>query len=198
LLIALTLLVLFVAGMLAVLLHGGISAKVEPMRVEAVVAGGLRTLGIPAAFRRLRSPVSPSRDGIAAGRDHFADHCAICHANDGSGQTEMGRNLYPRPPDLRLPDTQELTDGEMFYIIENGVRMTGMPGFGNGTEDGKLASWNLVAFIRHLPQLTPKEKLEMERLNPKGPAEWQEMREDEEFLEDNEPSGTANEQPRHH
>src|SRR5204862_3671862 len=114
------------------------------------------------------------------------DHCAICHANDGSGKTEMGRNLYPRAPDMRLAATQELTDGELFYIIGNGVRLTGMPGWGDGSEESSRANWHLVAFIRELPRLTPAEKLEMERLNPRSPREWREMQEDEKFLEGSE------------
>ena len=64
---------------------------------------------------------------IAAGMAHYADHCAACHANDGSAETQIGLGMYPRPPDMRQPATQTLTDGELFYIIENGVRLTGMP-----------------------------------------------------------------------
>jgi mono/diheme cytochrome c family protein len=177
-----------VVALAATLLRGGMSAKVQPTRVEAAVARKLRSMAVPAAFRQLGNPVAPSQDIVAAGLAHFADHCAICHSNDGSGQTEMGRNLYPRVPDLRLPATQELTDGELFYIIENGVRFTGMPGFGDGTEESKRGSWHLVIFIRHLPQLSPDEKREMERLNPKSPDEWREMQQDEEFLKDGDTS----------
>ncbi len=187
-----------IIGGLALLLRGGISAKVEPTGIETAVAGQLRRVGIPRSFRKLGNPVASSKQAVAAGRTHFADHCAICHANDGSGQTEMGRNLHPRSPDLRLPETQQLTDGELFYIIENGVRLTGMPAWGDGGEESVRASWHLVPFIRHLPQLTPEEKLEMERLNPKSPEEWREMQEDEEFLKGNEPSDKTHKEPRHH
>ena len=74
---------------------------------------------------------------IAEGRDHFADHCATCHANDGSGNTEMGRGLYPKAPDMRLPATQNLSDAELFYIIENGVRLTGHAGMVNRDAGGR-------------------------------------------------------------
>jgi mono/diheme cytochrome c family protein len=172
-----------VGGGVALLLRGGISAKVEPTPFEGAVARKLRHLGIPDADRRLANPVRGSREVVAAGRAHFADHCALCHANDGSGQIEMGRNLYPRSPDLRQAATQQLSDGELFYIIENGVRLTGMPAFGDGSEESRRASWQLVHFVRALPRLTPQEKLEMERLNPKSAEEWRELQEDEEFLE---------------
>ena len=196
-------LVLVAEVVLGVLLfRGGIGAKIEPTPVEAAAARKLRSMAIPGAFRQLSNPVAPSKDVVGAGLAHFADHCAICHANDGSGQTQMGRNLYPRVPDLRLPATQGLGDGELFYIIENGVRLTGMPGFGDGSEEGKRGSWHLVAFVRHLPQLSPEEKLEMERLNPKSPDEWREMQQDEEFLKDDETSarpkkGSPQKQSRH-
>src|SRR5262249_20817096 len=95
---------------------------------------------------------------------------AICHANDGSGDTAMGRHLYPRVPDMRTPGTQNLTDGELFYIIENGVRLTGMPAWG-GEHASDDATWKLVHFIRHLPKLSTVELKDMKRLNPKGPDE---------------------------
>jgi mono/diheme cytochrome c family protein len=147
----------------------GVSAKAEPGRVEASLARAMRELAIPKAARDTVNPVSPSPDVLAEGLAHFADHCAACHANDGSGDTELGRRLYPRPPDLRLPATQSLTDGELFYVIENGVRLTGMPAWSTGTEEGRASSWRLVRFIRELPQLTPAQLAEMEQLNPKSP-----------------------------
>ena len=95
----------------------------------------------------------------------------------------MGNGLFPKPPDLRLPATQNLSDGELFWIIENGVRFTGMPGFSNGGEHGGMQdSWKLVHFIRHLPHLTAAERIEMERYNPKGPDDRAEEQEENNFL----------------
>ncbi len=95
----------------------------------------------------------------------------------------VGDGLYPKPPDLRLPETQNLTDGELFWIIENGVRFTGMPAFSTGGEHGgTLDSWKLVHFIRHLPHLTAAERVEMERYNPKGPDDRAEEQKENEFL----------------
>ena len=119
---------------------------------------------------------------IADGLAHFADHCAICHGNDGAGDTNYGKRLFPRSPDLRLPETQNLTDGELFHIIEQGIRFTGMPGFGDGTEEGVHASWHLVHFIRHLRDLTEDELASMEKLNPRPPAEVRQEIEEERFL----------------
>jgi hypothetical protein len=95
----------------------------------------------------------------------------MCHASDGSGQdAPLGRGLYPKPPDMRSAITQDLTDGDLFYIIVNGVRFTGMPAFGTGDEDpasesAKLA-WQLVHFVRRLPHATGEEIDQVKALNP--------------------------------
>ena len=157
------------AGLLAVsafVLHG-FSARDEPSAVEAFVAHRLRHLAVPLAARQVENPIAPSEAVLAEARGHFADHCALCHGNDGRGDTPIGRNLYPKAPDLRAPGTQSLSDGELFYIIENGVRFTGMPAWGASESHGDEASWQLVHFIRHLPELTPAELAEMAELNPR-------------------------------
>src|SRR5256712_8283184 len=165
-----------------VLFGPGISARPEPTAIEARIARALRAIGIPEPAKRLANAGAASTEVLASGRAHFADHCAICHANDGSGKTEMGRALYPRAPDLRLRATQDLSDGELFYIIENGVRFTGMPAWGDGGEGSRRPTGQLGTFIRHFPPLSAGEKLRMEALNPKGPPNGAELRDDEEFL----------------
>ncbi len=94
----------------------------------------------------------------------------------------MGRRTYPPAPDMRLPATQRLSDGELFYVIENGVRLTAMPGWGGGSAHDTQDSWKLVHFIRRLPQLTEQEKAEMKKLKSKSPDELREEQEEEDFL----------------
>jgi mono/diheme cytochrome c family protein len=163
-------------------MRSGVSAREQPGRIEEFVAGRVRNMAIASRAKSLTNPVEYSGEIIAEGRAHFADHCAICHANDGSGNTAFGRGMWPKPPDLRLSRTQDLSDGELFWIIENGIRFTGMPGWGTGTEDGELASWHLVHFIRRLPRLLPEELEEMETLNPRSPAEIRQQIAEEAFL----------------
>jgi mono/diheme cytochrome c family protein len=172
--------IVVLAGAGLFLLRGGISARPEPSAIEAAVARSARHLAIPASVRALEIPVPESPRLLAAGLAHFADHCAVCHGNDGRGKTPFGEGLYPRPPDLTARATQDLSDGELFYIIENGVRFTGMPAF--GVEGQSEASWHLVRFIRHLPALTAEEVHEMERVNPRSPSEWRELQEEDDFL----------------
>jgi mono/diheme cytochrome c family protein len=172
---AFLLLVLLIAviGALGVLyfVRSGVSAKEQPGAIEQFLARRARSVAIAPQAKSLTNPVQHSDEVVAEGRAHFADHCAICHANDGSGNTEMGRGMWPKAPDMRLAQTQNLSDGELFWIIENGIRFTGMPAWGTGTKESEIASWHLVHFVRRLPRLTPEEIAEMEKLNPKPPAE---------------------------
>jgi|SRR5580704_589646 mono/diheme cytochrome c family protein len=168
---SLILLLLVLAAGLAIgvgvsMLHNGLSAHATPTAMEALLARNARHLAIPANARNEHNPLTPSDQNLQEALAHYADHCAPCHANDGSGDTLYGKGLYPKPPDLRLAETQKLSDGELFWTIENGVRFTGMPAFAppHGSQD----DWKLVLFIRHLPQLTMEERAEIERYNPKS------------------------------
>lgn len=152
----------------------GFSAKAEPNELEILIARQLRHLAIPIENRRLRNPLPLTQELMKDARAHFADHCASCHANNGSGQTVIGRNVYPKAPDLRLPDTQTMSDGELFFIIQNGIRFTAMPAWGTGDPAKDSGSWQLVHFIRHLPSLTEEELQEMKSLNPKTKKEVEE------------------------
>jgi mono/diheme cytochrome c family protein len=180
-LLTIVVVIALIAAAAVSLLHDGVSSRAKPTAMEVMLARQVRHMAIPASARKLPNTVADTPENLRDARLHFADHCAICHANDGSCDTPLGRNLYPKPPDLRREQTQKLADGEIFWIIENGVRFTGMPAFGGapGSED---ESWKLVRFIRHLPQLTAEERMEMERYNPKSPADREEEQEENEFL----------------
>lgn len=167
---------------LASMLRRGLSARDEPSAAEAAAARAFRSWTTPRVMRRATNPIPETPEGLARARAHFADHCALCHANDGSGRTPVGQRLYPRAPDMRLERTQALSDGEIFSIIRNGVRLTGMPAWGAGTPKEDVETWELVRFVRHLPRLTPPEIAAMSALNPKSPAEIEKERDVERFL----------------
>jgi mono/diheme cytochrome c family protein len=194
----LILLVLVAALFARWILHDGLSARATPSRLETFLARNARGLSTPGDAKNATNPVADSAEVQRDARRHFADHCAVCHGNDGSGDTPIGRGLYPKPPDLRGKDTQNLSDGELFWTIENGVRFTGMPAFGGANEHGSADdSWKLVRFIRHLPQLTMEERMEMERYNPKGPDDRAEEQQEEDFLKGGAPQpGSVS--PHHH
>jgi len=164
-------------------MHGGFSTRDRPGVIEALIARRARRWAIPARAKNLKNPIPATPDMVLHGRNHWADHCASCHANNGSGDTEIGRSLYQPAPDMRQRDTHSLSDGELYAIIRNGVRFTGMPAW-RKPEDGDSDSetWMLVLFVRHLPHLTPEEEGAMQKLNPKSAAEREEEQQEEDFL----------------
>ena len=193
-----TLAILAVAGLLGTVIFlkaTGLSARATPGSVEIAVAERLRALAVPSDYSDLTNPVLMNDESVANGMAHFADHCAQCHANDGKG-AEMGKDMFPPTPDLTASATRELGDGTLFYVIEHGVRFTGMPAFGTDTLEGEESSWHLVNFIRHLPKLTPEQLEEMAAMNPKPPAEVLQELEEQRFLAGEEP--TAPEPPAPH
>jgi len=162
---------------------GAFSAREQPSSLEGWLASEARHLAMPSQAKRLRNPVTYSPELLEEARAHWADHCASCHADNGSGDTQIGRNLYPKAPDMRGAPTQQLSDGELYYIIQNGVRLTGMPAWGaDGDGDRNQDSWKLVLFIRHLPGMSEQETEQMEKLNPKTPQEFEEEKTEQEFL----------------
>ncbi len=180
--IALGVVAVGVASAWMLLLPDLFSARAKPSQIEASIARALRSRSIPRTIRELENPVAATPQVLAEGRTHFADHCAVCHANDGSGKTSMGPHFYPPAPDMRQRDTQSLSDGELFYAIQNGIRFTGMPAFGSGSPEDERASWELVHFIRHLPEITKAEIREMEKMNPKSHTDREEEDEMNQFL----------------
>lgn len=126
----------------------GLSARKKPGAVERTVATYALHLSIPPAAKNARNPVAATPDALTAGNKNFTENCAICHGVDGAGKTDTARGLSPGVPDLRSEKVQKLTDGQMFYLVKNGIRFTGMPGW-DLSED---QIWKLVLVIRQLPR----------------------------------------------
>jgi mono/diheme cytochrome c family protein len=176
----------------------GFSAKTEPLAIEVFMARQIRHLAIPIEQRNTSNPIPFSPDLLREGLAHFADHCAVCHGNDGRGKTPIGKNVYPKAPDLRLSDTQSMSDGELFWVIHNGIRFTAMPAWGEGDPAQDKDSWKLIHFIRHLPQLTPEELDQMKTLNPKTKKELEEEAAFDRFLEGDNAAAARTESGHHH
>ncbi|MCI0662031.1 MAG: c-type cytochrome [Acidobacteria bacterium] len=164
-LIILIFLLIFLVGCGALAIkvrNHGFSAREQPSWLEAALARRARRIATPAEAVELKNPHPVTESSMAEAREHFVAHCSICHGGTGRGDTLIGRNVYPKVPDMSKTVTQELTDGELYYIITNGVRFTAMPAFGD--EDSPKSIWDLVSFIRRLPQLTPEEMKQLEEL----------------------------------
>ena len=150
----------------------GFSAREKPSWIETVLARNAGLNAAPAGAKELKNPQPVTEASTAESREHFVEHCSVCHGSTGRGDTLYGRNLYPKVPDLTQADSQQLTDGELFYIISNGVRFTGMPAF--GVEDSPEPIWGLVSFIRRLPKLTPEEIKQLQEMAEGGKTEMDE------------------------
>jgi predicted CXXCH cytochrome family protein len=128
---------------------GGMIARKDPSAIERYLAGRLVDLSIPNDAKQQVNPLSATMDGgdIAAGRELYQKHCDVCHAYDGSGKTGSGGGLYPPPAVLNGPTAAKRTDGALFYLIRNGIRNTGMPGWQLTDQQ----TWQVVMYVRHLP-----------------------------------------------
>jgi hypothetical protein len=142
---------------LRLLLHGFTTAK-APSRIETVLARAARNFAIPRMARLEKNPWKPTADVLKDARESYMDRCAVCRAPGGSSQSNVGRNLYPRVPDLRAPQTQNLTDGQLRYIIRSGVPLTCMPGWAKPHDEDSDDSWKLVLYIRSLRDVTDEER----------------------------------------
>lgn len=133
-----------------IVLWRGFRAVEPPSDFETAVARNVRNLAIPWGERRAKNPLSDDAAALQQGHELFLANCSTCHGVDGSGATRIGINLNPPVPDLRAVPTQCLADGQIHFIVPNGVRFTGMPALDNVHRESKEDGWKLVLFIRSL------------------------------------------------
>ncbi len=155
-----TVVLVSVAVVAVLLTRRGFKATSEPPKFEKVLARMVRNYAIPSSQRNEKNPLQATPEILEDARERFIARCSICHGSDGRGLTQVGQSLYPRVPDFLSDQTQKLTDGELHYIIENGVQLTGMPAWGSPHQETEDDSWKLVLFIRDLRPLTAGEKSE--------------------------------------
>lgn len=141
------------AGANLVLRNYPLVADRVPGRVETAIARRLVLLSIPDSARRQVNPNAAEGDAWRPGARHFQEHCAFCHGTDGRGSSPVAAKMYPPVPDLADPAIQQMSDGALFAVIQNGVRWTGMPAFRTGHTPEEI--WQLVSFVRRVPRLTP-------------------------------------------
>lgn len=125
--------------------------------MEASIAMKAYDNSTPERYEKMQNPLSAHGIDLIEAGGHYQEHCAVCHGDDGSGNPKFHGVMYPRPTDLRSADTQEMSDGELYWVVKNGVRWSGMPAFGKPGDDDEHA-WKMVAYVRHLPKLTLMEQ----------------------------------------
>ena len=134
----------------------GMSAIEGPRGIEKLVGPWVYDRWVQTHAKNIENPLRGNAAAQAAGLEHYEESCVLCHAAPGVKLTAIARGLDPYPPNLWEEDSQEMTDGQLFLVAKEGVRMTGMPAFGVTHSDQEI--WQMVAFIRHLPQITPQEQ----------------------------------------
>jgi predicted CXXCH cytochrome family protein len=158
--LALLLVLLLAVAVAGLWIHRGFRATNQPSRIETSLARAARDFAIPRSAHNEKNPLGATPENLGHGREAFAAHCQSCHGFDADGATPVGQSLYPRTPDLRSERTQELSDGDLHYIIENGVELTGMPAWGNLEHGREDEIWRIVLYLRGSRALDPSEKAE--------------------------------------
>jgi len=142
-----------------------LGAAAIPGAVEKSVAGVVLRQWVQRNAPVDHNPFPPAADNLKAGRREFGEHCAVRHGVDGSAHTRLGADFYP--PVTRLErGAPGWSDGELFFIISNGIRYTGMPGFGARHKPETI--WRIILWIRQLPHLTAQEKADLENEGSTG------------------------------
>jgi predicted CXXCH cytochrome family protein len=133
----------------------GFRATSTPSAGETAIARAVRNFAIPPTAHHAANPYKNDDISVERGRDAYLESCSGCHGHDARGTTALGRSLYPRVPNLRSAKTQSLTDGDLNYIIENGIQLSGMPALARPHAEG--VSWEIVAYLRSTGERMPPE-----------------------------------------
>lgn len=154
-----TLIVLAVAGIVGmfVFVRSGvydIGATDPHWSVTYRLMEAVRTQSIRAHAAGIVPPGDMATEArIVGGTSHFATHCASCHSGPGVAADDMAEGMYPKPPVL-TDIAQRYTPGQLFWILKNGIKMSGMPSWADHGDD---QLWNVVAFLEKLPSLNAQE-----------------------------------------
>ena len=124
-----------------------VDALQDPGQVETFLATVAKQFLIRRSSREgIPSPPSNLQESIAEGDKLYATDCSMCHGSDGHTPSDFGRWMYPRASDLTSPLVQRYSNRELFWIVKNGIRLSGMPAFGRVESDEHI--WNLVNYLR--------------------------------------------------
>jgi len=145
-----------VAGAL-VLLTSGCPASKKPSKLETTLANVAKDVVIPFEAQNLKNPAPATDENIQAGQQTYLQQCALCHASDGRAETKLGLAMYPPAMDLHSPHVQRWTDAELFWITQNGVRLTGMPAFRQSLSENQI--WQVALLLANADKLPPAARM---------------------------------------
>ena len=144
------LLLCVIGAMLGALLQGCTADK-HPSQAETELADAAKDVAIPLEAGKMKNPLPETDEVLSQGQEVFLGSCAQCHGADARGDTNIGRNMAPPAMDLSSPHVQHWSDAELFWIIQNGVRLTGMPSWRSSISGDD--TWKLARFIHNLPRI---------------------------------------------
>jgi mono/diheme cytochrome c family protein len=181
---------LVVAGAAIMVFTGSynVAASTPPGKLEQAVARIALDRSIAKRAPEGKSPVTASPEVLRQGLAHYRENCVGCHGAPGVDAAEYGEGLNPPAPDLSLPRIQKRPDGELYWIVSNGIRMTGMPAFSPTHKEEEI--WQIVAFVRHLPEMSPDEEKAL-RASTESSEHHHEGEEPKASGEKDSPSGSA-------
>jgi mono/diheme cytochrome c family protein len=131
------------------------NATARPSAAEHWVARYVQSQWVRRNAPSESNPIAPTADNLREGEKEYDEHCAVCHGLDGNAKNQVGGDFYP--PIARLSKGAGfLSDGQFYFIVSHGIRMTAMPGFGTRHSPDEL--WKIILWVRHLPNLTPQER----------------------------------------
>ncbi len=156
----------------AAIFLSGCPASKKPSKLETMLANMAKDVAIPIEADNVKNPIPASDAVVQDGQHGFVLSCAICHGTDGHARASLGLAMYPPAMDLTSPHVQHWSDAQLFWIIQNGVRLTGMPAW--KTMISENDSWKLVQFIRALPKLDQAAAAQQAAAStaPSSEAEW--------------------------
>ncbi|HKX27852.1 MAG TPA: cytochrome c [Blastocatellia bacterium] len=102
----------------------------------------------PASAKKLKSPLNAETEVIEAGKQLFNKHCAVCHGPDGQAKTKVAATMKPKPTDLTAKAMHGITDGEIYWVVTNGIKTSGMPAYKVKTNDTQR--WQMTLYVKHL------------------------------------------------
>lgn len=126
-----------------------ISAVQNPGAMETSIAATMRGWYIGREARDIPAPIlANNASSVSQGEGMYGMECAQCHGKSGHEPMPIGKSMYPRVPSLSSSTVQQMSDKELFWVIKNGVRLSGMPGFAKINSD--LEIWQIAFYVHSL------------------------------------------------
>lgn len=137
------------------------NATEKPSDVERILGKMAWEKSLHRRAPQATNPFEQDSSALEPGMGHFKENCLTCHGIPGVEPFEIAKGLNPPAPELKARGLKEWSDGDLFYLVKNGIRMTAMPAFGPTHSDDEI--WKIVYFLRHIESLTSEQRNELQK-----------------------------------